>query len=136
VTWNLPEPLCPEPFGHLTIDSQTASEAGVVLFLPWYVLRDGTLDLLQLARDLQVAHDTKHLEPWLSLSSRQDHALGYKRLEYQFAIYRYWHLALTPRYGQRIKRMTERLDAIFGDRLSVSSENVRKVRQELARSLS
>ena len=131
ITWDLPEPLCPELFGHMTIDEHTASEAGVILFLPWYLLRDGTLDLLQLARDLQVAHDTKHLEPRLSLSSQQDHALGYKRLEHQFALYRYWHLALAARYGLRIRRMTERLDDIFGRYLQVGTDTVKKVRLDL-----
>jgi hypothetical protein len=136
VTWDLPEPMRPDLLGRPALDRVTASGAGVSLFVPWYLLRDGALDLPQLARDLNALHGTTHLDGWFRPAPGEADPLGYSRLGHQYFLYRYGRLALGTRYPERLRGNIGRLDDAFGDYLGVSTESVRKVRQDLDRNLS
>jgi hypothetical protein len=139
VTWDLPQPLRPEFYGFTTHNTFVLSAAGVNLFLPWHLLRDRKFTLQNLAAHLKKINKPTHLEGWLTKGRDKLGLVGYRRL---YVIYRYWHLAITTRYPERILGNTEALDRAFAAYMEVSNdsdmgaESIKKIRLKLAKRLS
>jgi hypothetical protein len=136
LTWELPLPILPRLHGVEPSREAWLSEAGVQLFLPWYILRDGRFRLDELARHLQHLDNPAHLAGWLDTVTERREALGDTRLRNSFILYRYQTLALQSRYAGRMSWHAARQDAAFAQFLGVSEESVRHLRLHLQRRLS
>jgi hypothetical protein len=135
LTWQLPLPLRPELAGFTTYDSSTLGEAGLNLFVPWHLLRDGWLHLADLARRQRAARAVEHLAGWLSVREGRHARLGYKRLRTQLAVYRYRELALSARYADRLLGHAEKVDRALARFLGTGAESVKKLRLDLLQRL-
>jgi hypothetical protein len=131
ITWDLPCPVHPELLGAVTLDTFSASQAGVVLFVPWSLLRDQHLDLHVLAERLRALKSPDHLKGWCDPLATKGVSSRYERLGYRLAIYRYLHLVLHRRYGDALRGNIGRVENALAAFLGVDTETVRKMRQAL-----
>lgn len=134
-TWDYPLPLRTErrdPDNRVTVNFPGP---GMVVFIPWFALRDRTLDLQTLAGPALRSPDLRHLADWLYPNQPGEDRLGYDRLEHMFLIYRYSHLGLRVRYQDRMRRRVERLDSVLADHWGLEPETIRKLRPRLTRDL-
>ena len=69
LTWDLPVPLRPAIQSSADLGEFGATEAGVSLFVPWYVLRDGRFKLADLAHQMQTLANPDHLAGWIEAAS-------------------------------------------------------------------
>jgi hypothetical protein len=136
LTWDLPLPMIsrtgcvfPEDFRHLT-------GAGITLFIPWYMLRGGELDLRDLAQRLKVEKAPLHLREWIRKESTRANAetgdLTYQRLHW---IYRCYELVLLRRYGTACRNHIEKVDRALGKVMGRGEDWVKKLRLRLHREL-
>jgi hypothetical protein len=134
-TWDLPVPMRPALHGGTAEHTVGLSEAGVNLFLPWYVLRDGRFRLAELARHLHNLRNPEHLTDWPEPGTAGGHGLGITRLHHLLILYRYQTLALERRYGNRPGWDVVRQDVAFSRFMNLSEESVKRVRFQLRRRL-
>jgi hypothetical protein len=127
LTWDLPVPMRPQFFNVPYADAPSLTGAGLVLFLPWHLLRDGQLSLQELAQHLRTERHPAHLEGWLSRGPGGQ-GLGYQRLRQVLVLYCSWGLALAGRYQDRPRGNTERLDRAFARYLRLGEDSVKKLR--------
>lgn len=134
LSWDLPEPrhaIMPPSEIPVPIPS---NDEGVSLFIPWSLLRGGQLDMREVLQRLRFEHAPDHLRDWLVLDVvRKDNQLGEIAYQQMFWIYRCHELVLLNRYEAKCKGNIEALDIAFGMVLEISNEQVRKLRQRLAR---
>jgi hypothetical protein len=137
LTWELPIPLPAGLMNNQWFDPQDVSDAGVTVFLPWYVVRDRDLSLADIASHRRLLAAPNHLAEWLD---RETTNWGTERFATMFELYVYLELALRSRYGDRLNRQTGKLDLAFAsyridstDSLEVDreSETIRKIRQKM-----
>ena len=124
LTWDLPAPMYPELHGFTTHGTHTLAVAGVNVFVPWSLLRDGWLTIQDLAKHFKTVKNPEHLQDWLTGQSD----LGYARYRNVLILYRYWHLVLVARYSDRLKGNTERLDRAFAEYVGLGEESIKKLR--------
>jgi hypothetical protein len=141
-TRDLPIPLQPQITSPALHHLPSIAAGGMLIFVPWYLLRDKDFKLYELL-DLQLlSKDLSHLAAWLS----GDRKWGHTRFPRMFELYMYLELGLKRRYPDRMQGKTERLDLafrdFFSDRLEVAihgtgmdEESVRKTRLEMNRRL-
>jgi hypothetical protein len=134
LTWDLPLPIEPELHGFTSYSPPALSRAGVNLFLPWSILRDGQLTLHELAAHLRTAQNPDHLSGWLKATSETGQ-LMYKRFHDLLVLYRYRELALASRFGDRFSRVARRLDRAFAQLLHLTEHSAKQLRLHLARSV-
>ncbi|MCY2990947.1 MAG: hypothetical protein NTY19_24190 [Planctomycetota bacterium] len=141
-TWDLPIPLRPQLGSPSVYHLPSLGESGLLLLVPWYLLRDKDIRLDELAEHVRIMHAPEHLRDWLDGNPK---AWGYERFAKMLDLYIYRELCLKPRYETRLKGNTERLDNAFGyflcddpdepDRPPKEMETVRKIRLEMQRRL-
>ena len=136
VSWELPVPLKPELVQPSLYHLTDLVSAGVLVFAPWYLLRDKTINLHVLANRKSVLSSTSHLKQWLGRKTDQ---WGHDRYARMLKLYVYLELALKARYGDRLRRQLDALDGafagfIYGDPVR-ASDSVKKMRRELSRRL-
>ena len=111
------------------------SESGMVLFIPWYLLKDKKLKLADMV-DLSRATGGGHgFNTWLDSQGEE----GIKRSARILVLYLFRVLVLDRRYPDRVERNKARIDAAFAKYFSrqspndkpVSDESMRKIRNEL-----
>jgi hypothetical protein len=136
LTWDLPIPLQPALFCGRPYNPSLTGRGGINLFIPSYLLRDGRLDLRQLARHQLRTQDLSHLGGWLETASCRREQRGDTRLRNALILYRYQKLAIESRYGGRPGWDVARQDAAFARYLRLSRESVKRVRLHLQRHLS
>ena len=125
----------PELGGFTSYNTFAMSEAGINLFLPWYILCDKQFTLQELTSHFMKIKNPKHLAGWLSgLGSNE--SLGYVRFRNLYAIYCGWELALASRYAHRIPRKHQRLYDAFGKLLHLGGYSVKKLRLDMCTRLS
>jgi hypothetical protein len=142
VTWDLPTLLDPRLAIPNLHHLETIADAGIILFIPWYLLRDRDINLYKLMEERLVSDDRRHLRSWLYAKSSK---WGHKRYARMFQLYVYMELALKRRYPERVDRQIEALDRAFGRCLSEfpknttavarMSDNVKKIRLYMTRRL-
>ena len=142
-TWELPVPMRPELTGPSFYPLSSVSGAGVVLFVPWYLLRDKDITLRELAEHNQIADLPQSLVPWIDGTPKN---WGHERYQLMLELFVYLELCLARRYADRLKSNRERLDLAFSrhyciqkDQLAAPArmlETIRKTRQEMNRRLS
>jgi hypothetical protein len=132
-TWELPVPMSPQLFQTFYADFVTLPEAGLLIFVPSYALRDERLTLKDLAKQLAAEDHWEQLKGWMARGTEGRTKLGYQRLYHTLVLYRYWILGLASRYPERLEGSTERLDQAFASFLGLGDESIKKVRLALRR---
>jgi hypothetical protein len=135
LTWDLPLPMRPSFVGPTFEPTAGLSEAGVNLFLPWYVVRDGQFNLRDLVKHLHQFRNPEHLGGWLNTPTTKREKLGDTRFRNVFILFRYQNLAIQSRYGDRSGWDAARQDEVFARLLKRSEESVRHVRLYLQKQL-
>lgn len=140
-TWKLPVPMRPEMGDPSFYDLRRVHEAGMTLFLPWYLSREKDLKVREVCEQKAILMRPSHLAGWLE---RTKH-FGHDRYAVMLNLYVYLELALKARYGDRIRGNTQALDYALGHFLVAcslggdvdlsSEESIRKIRQEMQRRL-
>jgi hypothetical protein len=141
VTWEIPAPMRWEmaspSFHHLG----SVHDAGALVFVPWYLLRNRSLTLYDLLEQKRLFPGMSHLTEWLDGNPPN---WGIERYAAMLRLYVFLELALKNRYCERLKRNTNRLDIAFARYFYDESkpmdadrraDAVRKTRQELHRRL-
>lgn len=141
-TWDLPIPMLAgiaSPIFYRLVD---VGDAGMALFIPWYLLRDQTFKLQDLAEYERFEKGPDHLQGWFR---RNQNRWGHDRLGMMLKVYLIVELCLRARYPHRINRRTEKLDyclsRLFFQRTDSKDapiqevETVRKIRQEMHKRL-
>jgi hypothetical protein len=135
LTWEWPVPMEPDLVGGVLGDEGPLAEAGVPVFLPWYVLRGEKLNLGEVVRRSRATDTPRHLRPWVRKTRRKKEVLGDRHYERLAFLYRFLELALRQRYPEACRRMAQKFDLAFGRALGRDAESVRKLRLELQRAL-
>jgi hypothetical protein len=142
VTWDLPQPVDAELVNKAPYDLESLGNAGLLLFVPWYLLFDKEFDLHKLAAHRLLTIPSWHIKHWFAKDPKK---LGYERFGHMLQLYVYWELAFKSRYGKRLFGLTKQLDRAFGqfiyqtpkegDRGITVEDSMKKLRQELSRRL-
>jgi hypothetical protein len=135
LTWELPLPMQPSLNPTLDDARQFGPQDGVTVALPWSVLRGSQPDFRAMLRRLRFLSVPEHLRDWICREGANGPA-GAITAHRMFVLYRTLHLGLSRRYAEACEGNIERLDTAFATVLGRKVELVRKVRQQLARSLS
>lgn len=140
VTWDLPVPMRPQLTSFNFYRSSDVSEAGVVLFAPWYLLRDKDITLRDVAEQRSSISMPPEIAPWVQGMPKN---WGHERYGVMLAIYIYLECCLKKRYGARLKGKTEALDLAMSryycDQSDTSPspdskvDTIGKIRKEMAK---
>jgi hypothetical protein len=140
--WELPVPMRPELTTGSVYPLSQLADSGVVIFLPWYLLRDKDITLREVAEHKRLLEIPEPLERWVDGVPK---GWGHDRYRLMLELYVYFELALRRRYGDRLNRNQERLDLAFSCYLCGRQrrhheqhrvvETVKKVRQMMSRRL-
>src|ERR1017187_8034172 len=76
LTWDVPVPLHAQLSGVMYYDSAVVAGAGLLLFMPWHLLRDGQFTLQNLVKQLREAQHPVHLDGWLTRADSAESKLG------------------------------------------------------------
>ncbi len=141
-SWELPIILQPELYSPTLVHLSSVSEAGLLMFVPWYLTRDKGIQLADIA-DLRRERDSpEHLGEWLDKRPKN---WGYERYTVMFYLYVYLICGLNRRYPKKTRGHLQALDDAFGTYfarptqitagLSTNAETIRKIRLEMNRRL-
>jgi hypothetical protein len=134
LTWEWPVPMGLDQVGlHKAQDLDP--EAGVTLFVPWYLLRGEKLNLQEIVRATRLTEIPAHLQEWVKKTRRKKDEVGNLRSERMGRLYRILFLALRRRYPQACARRAQKLDFALSRVINCDEESVRKIRLELQRKL-
>lgn len=76
LTWDWPVPMEPDLSVGLREDMDLISAGGMVVFVPWYLLRGAQLDLRQVAQQSRLAATPDHLFGWVNKQGPRTGATG------------------------------------------------------------
>jgi hypothetical protein len=134
LTWELPLPMAPCMNNAGVQDFGPVGDAGVVLFLPWHLLRGGQFDLNRVVQRLKFEDAPEHLAEWVlkKAAGAEDEKgdLTYQRL---FWIYRCHYLVLARRYAAARAKHVQQVDRAMGKAMQRGEDLVKKLRLRLAR---
>jgi hypothetical protein len=141
-TWDLPIPMWAGIATPIFYPLAQVSDAGMPLFIPWYLLRDQTFKLQDLAKHERFAKGPDHLQGWFR---RDRNKWGHERLGTMLKVYVYLEQSLKKRYPDRIGRHIEELDYSLSrflfqkpdqkDAPIQKAETIKRIRLELAKRL-
>jgi hypothetical protein len=111
-TWDWPQPMEPDLTGGMIED--VTSETGVRLFLPWYLLRSGRLNIQDLLGHTKATNAPSHLRGWVMKSGKKD---GPGEVRYARArwVYRQVFLCLLRRYPAECDGRLHVIDEVVAD---------------------
>ena len=132
LTWDVPVPMSPQFHQVIYHDTVSLDGAGLYLFLPWYLLKDGRFTLQELAKQLRREVSPSHLDAWFSLTAGRRMKLGYKRLKNFFILYWCYRLALQDRYADQLSGRIKQLDRAFAHYLDLGGDSVKKLRLSMS----
>lgn len=136
LTWDWPVPMEPKLTGGPVRDLHLLSDTGVILFIPWYLLRGEKLNVQQIVQANRTVDGPEHLREWLfRQKGRPEGGLDDVRYERLRWLYRFYELVLNRRYPEQIKGNVQNLDATLGKLIGRDEDSVMKLRLELRRSL-
>jgi hypothetical protein len=137
LTWDWPVPMEPELADGPGGDPERLA-AGLVLVVPWYLLRGGNVSLQEVAQQGRWTAP-EHLRAWLFRERAGGRAGGLDVLRYARLrrLYRYYELVLVRRYGGAVAGNVQRLDAALARALpgARGEDTVKKLRLVLHRRL-
>jgi hypothetical protein len=128
LTWDVPVPIGPQLHHVVHANVIPLGSAGLLLFLPWFLLRDKDLSLETLVPGLRAVRQPAHLKGWLSRESGDQQELGYDRLKNLLVLYWCGGLALGGRYVDRLEGNAGRLDQAFATYLGLGPDSIKKLR--------
>lgn len=139
-TWDLPVPMRPEMAEPSLYPLPDVGGAGLLVFIPWYLLRDKEFDLHALARRQRLLNPATDLEDWLDSKPKN---WGHQRYRVMLQLYFYGELCLRRRYADRVRGNLARLDIAFAkflladpqDKKRMSDESIRMIRKYLQQRL-
>jgi hypothetical protein len=131
-TWDLPVPLRPDLTTPSLYDMAHVRAAGVVVFMPWHLLRLRSLDIYAMAGREQLLRLPSGVAPWLNPKEKH---WGVKRYHAMLQMLVYLELGLKRRYRERLHRRTKKLDVALSSFLKLDVDSVRKIRQRMAKRL-
>lgn len=142
-SWHLPIPLRPQLTTPNLYSLSALGEAGLTTFVPWHLLRFKDIDIYEFAATRQLYHAPDHLREWLAKGNAR---LGHQRYGLMLQLYIILELCLKPRYGEALRRQTDKLTHAVAAFLSerhadsvqssvVNPETLRKLRREMNRRL-
>ncbi|MCA9071132.1 MAG: hypothetical protein KDA84_19525 [Planctomycetaceae bacterium] len=141
VTWEVPIPLQSEFLDYSLYHIETVRPAGVVIFVPYYVLRERSLTIYDVARHKMLLERPTHLEDWLEGEKNW----GFDRYATMFQLYVCLELAIKRRYKHRLRGNISKLDLAFAryqmgvdaESLDVSTaaETIKKIRNRMEKRL-
>ena len=110
ITWELPLPmsaaLATPNMYHLPI----LDDAGLLVFAPWYLLRDRDVKLKELLWHRQFLHAPMHLSEWFD---RDPKKLGHKRFQTMLIVLVTLELVIRQRYKTNINRRIGEFDRVL-----------------------
>jgi hypothetical protein len=116
MTWDLPVPMRPQWTSasgyHLP---QISDSAGLVVFIPWHLLRHKDLKIEDIVERKKVTSSPPEIREWLEGKPKN---WGTDRFAMMLRIYIYLELALKRRYPEKIKGNQGMLDVAFSRFLS------------------
>jgi hypothetical protein len=134
LTWDWPVPMQADLAVGMLRDRDKLADAGAVIFVPWYMLRDDRLNLQDVAQDARTAMDRRHLWPWLKKPApRKNREKGDVRYRHMRWIYRYHELVLMRRYAPASRGHVQGVDRALAAVLGKEEDTVKKLRLELGR---
>lgn len=134
LTWDWPVPMEPDLNIGLRENMDLLSSAGAVLFVPWYMLRGGVLNLQDVIQWCRLASTPDHLFGWVNKQGhRKGGDLGDARYTTIRYLYRYHELVLRRRYLGACEGNLLRLDSAFAAVIGREEDTVKKLRLELQR---
>jgi hypothetical protein len=136
LTWEYPVPIEADLAGGMhEPPSQFREEAGLTIFVPWYILRGKRIDLEEAIRLPRAMMVPAHLRKWVFPAKKKGDEWGDIRYAKLVWLYRVFELGLRRRYEAACRKNLERLDAAFASVLKRDADSVRKLRLELSRGL-
>lgn len=136
LTWDIPLPLDPSVVRPEDRPWPYDQGTGVVVFLPWYLLKGTQFDVSNFVRRLRIGQAPAHLAEWLTQSAGERGRLsGEIALREKFWLYRTHILVLVRRYAAKCARNLERIEIAMAKSLGRREDLVRKLRQSLTRDL-
>jgi hypothetical protein len=135
-TWDWPAPMEPDFVGGLRKGIKLLSQAGMTLFIPWYMLRGERINLQDVARLSRIGSVPEHLSDWVNKRSPDGgDDLGELRYKNLLWIYRFYVLVLMQRYSAACKGKIGRLDHALAKVLKRDQDSVKKLRLQLRRTM-
>ncbi len=135
LTWDWPVPMEPDLNVGLRQNMDLLSPAGAVLFLPWYLLRGGVLDLKAVIDNCRLASPPEHLHGWVNKRGDRLEGVGDVRYATLLLLYRFGELALRRRYADACAGNQHRLDLALASVIGRQCDTVKKLRHELRQTL-
>ena len=123
LTWDLPLPMHPELVTYKFYEKSLLGNAGVTLFIPWYLLADKDLKLDEVTEHSKLIDSAPGLNKWLNRPKKW----GHQRYAIMFQLYVFLELALKPRYGEHLRKRVKHLDAAFGRFFSSNNQRLNAV---------
>jgi hypothetical protein len=119
-SWDIPVPMIVPEFD-TTLPLVAAENAGVHIFLPWYLMRKKELRVDELLKTSTASLAGTHLTSWLEggggkqkgRKNRADGDLGPIRFARLFRLFVYLNLAIGRRYGTKLEKSPGILDSVF-----------------------
>ena len=136
LTWELPLSMTANLESMGLEDVRQAAGAGLIFFLPWYLLRGGEFDLQQVARRVKFESAPEHLREWVAKEPpRGDDQRGDLTYQRLFWIYRCYELVLSRRYRTALDSRAEQVDRALGKVMGRGEDLVKKLRLRLRKAL-
>ncbi len=135
LTWDWPVPMEPDLNVGLRENVNLLSSAGAVLFVPWYLLRGGALDVRDVVQQCRLASAPDHLSGWVNKQGDRREGVGDARYATIRWLYRYHQLVLRRRYPGACEGNLLRLDSAFAAVIEREEDTIKKHRLELRRTL-
>ena len=136
LTWDWPVPMEPDLNVGLRRNTGLLSSGGMVLFVPWYLVRGGKLHFEEVVHQSRLGAVPDHLRDWVNKQGeRKGDAFGDTRYATVQWLYRYYVLVLTRRYADACEGNRQRLDRAFASIIKRDEDTTKKLRCELQKAL-
>jgi hypothetical protein len=134
-TWDWPVPMEADFVGGLHKGIKHLPEAGMTLFVPWFMLRGERISLKDVARLARLGAAPEHLSDWVNSRYPKGDDLGETRYAKLLWLYRFHELVLMRRYGSSCQGNIERLDYALATVLERDQDSVKKLRLHLRQAM-
>jgi len=134
VNWDWPFAMEPDFGSRIRESASEFANAGLVVVIPWYLLRGGKVDMNVLVNQRRFADTPERLRPYVvSQGGGRQGDIGDQRFQRMRFLYRWLELTLKRRYANECNRQLRRLDEAFAAVLKCDGESVRKLRLDMQR---
>jgi hypothetical protein len=124
-------------------DLRTMESAGILVFVPWYLLRKKDVSLGEIAKHERITRQPEELTEWLD--GKPEKNFGPDRFAELLEVYVYLELCLKARYGNRLEGKINKIESALGrflcddqsdeDAVVNKAESVSKIRRVMEKRL-